>query len=417
VSADITGIIKSTGVALEQEAFKQFGAAIEGVAGNTLKNIFNVPPQEPTGTGTNPTTQETGVWDTTRYAAALVRPDQVEFNPKLKFLFKVSFEFDNAMIDAARILGYDLNKIQQNVSFMIRHIDRPKFDYDYEEVNMYNFRTKVLKQIRHREVGFTLYDDVGNNVLSFINLYRKLQVPITRTNVDPSQKHEDFGFEFDKTMQGLDTGMRGALPGDRINILRKMTIHQIYVERGSTVGSPSAWVKTVDFVFMNPRFTNIDIDDMDHENGSNFNLVTLTADFDSMFMDEPKPFTQSMAPSFPSGDISADGNNGATDPAGGNRNPFIDIIANQTGRVVQQGVSNIINKTLGTTAGGNIVAGQLTSVGSLIGDAAKRTLGSFKGSQGFVTSRNPAVADDSVARSQIPNLSSQTSSDDINGFV
>ena len=93
------------------------------------------------------------------------------------------------MLDAARVMGYDLSTIEQNASFMVRHVDRPKIDYDYEDVNLYNFRTKVLKQIKHREVGLTLYDDVGNNVLSFINAYRKLQMPIARMQVNPSLNH------------------------------------------------------------------------------------------------------------------------------------------------------------------------------------------------------------------------------------
>lgn len=420
MSADISGIIKSTGVALEHEALKQFGAAVADTTSGALRNVFGTTQGSPTGTGQNPVTQETGVYDTTRYAAALVKADQAEFNPKLKFLFKVSFKFSPKMLQAASAMGYDMSRIEQNSSFMIRHVDRPKFDYDYEEVNLYNFRTKVLKSIRHREVGFTLYDDVGNNVLSFVNLYRKLQSPIARMQQTPTAAHDDFGFEFDTSLARTDTSMRGALPGDAINILDSMTIHQIFVERGAQNNVASSWVKTVDFVFMNPRFTNIDIDDMDHENGANFNLVTVTSDFDTMFMSEPKPFTQAMAPSLPSGDISADGARGAGNAAGGTRNPFIDIIVNQTSRGVTQGLSNIINKTLSTSPGGAILAGAITPVTSMLGEHTRRTLSSMAAgvTNGFSTSAKPLVVDDSVVSSQVQNLSSRTySDDDINGLI
>lgn len=411
--ADITGLVNSVGVQLEQNALNQFGAAIQNVVGNTpLRDVFVTSLGSETGSGSNPTNQEAGVYDTTRYAAALVRPDQVEFNPKLKFLFKVSFKFDPEMLDAARVMGYDLSTIEQNASFMVRHVDRPKIDYDYEDVNLYNFRTKVLKQIKHREVGLTLYDDVGNNVLSFINAYRKLQMPIARMQVNPSLNHEDFGMEFDKTFQATDTGMRSVLPGDRRNILQKMTIHQIFVERGSTNSQASSWVKTVDFVFINPRFTNIDIDDMDHENGSNFNLITCTVDFDTMFMDESKPFTQNLAPSFPGGDITADGERGATNAQGATRNPFVDIVANQTQRSTTTGVSSLINRTLTTSAGGAIFSGGVSGITSLIQDQARRTLGSMAAgiTQGFSARRQPLIIDDSVVSSEIPDLSSQESS-------
>lgn len=404
MSADISGIIQSTGVALEREAFQQFGAAVADGAGGLLRDVFGVPQQDPNGVGNNPTVHDQGVWDTTRYAAALVRPDQVEFNPKLKFLFKVSFKFDPYLLDAARQMGYDMSYLEQSVPFTIRHIDRPKFDYEYEEVNMYNFRTKVLKSIRHREVSFTLYDDVGNNVLSFINLYRKLQQPISRTNQSPSQRHEDYGMQFDQSLRSIDTAFRGVLPGDRKNILEKMTIHQLYVERGNQNGVPASWVKSIDYVFMNPRFTNIDLDDMDHENGGSFNLITIASDFDAMFMDTPKTFKQSLAPSFPTGDIPADGMGiETTNAQGKGGNPFIDIIANQAQRGVTQSVSNLINKTLSTTPMGAAFSGQLSGVSSLIGEQAKRTLG---GIGDFARSGIAKLSDDSVPRSQIPDLTS-----------
>lgn len=403
MSADISGIIKSTGVALEREAFQQFGAAVADVGGGLLRDVFGVPPPDASGVSANPTVHDFGVWDTTRYAAALVRPDQVEFNPKLKFLFKVSFKFDPYLVDAARQLGYDLSWLEQTVPFTIRHIDRPKFDYEYEEVNMYNFRTKVLKSIRHREVSFTLFDDVGNNVLNFINLYRKLQQPITRTNQSPSARHEDYGFQFDQSLSSLDTAFRGVLPGDRKNILEKMTIHQLYVERGNQNGVPASWVKSIDYVFMNPRFTNIDLDDMDHENGGSFNLITIASDFDSMYMDSPRTFKQSIAPSFPTGDIPADGMGTETNAQGRGGNPFIDIIVNQASRGVQQSVSNLINRSLSTTPGGAAFSGQLTGISSLIGQQARNTLG---GIGDFARSGAAKLSDESTPRSQTPDLTS-----------
>lgn len=404
--SDISGIIKSTGVALEREALKQFGAAVGGATAGALDSIFGSPYRDPTGVSANPTTQEPGVWDTTRYAAALVRPDQVDFNPKLKFLFKVSFKFDPRMIEAASALGYDLRTIEQNASFMVRQIDRPKVDYEYEEVNLYNFRTKVLKQIRHRELGFTLYDDIGNHVLNFVNVYRKLQSPIARIKHGSGVPLSDHGMDFDTSLMATDTAIRGILPGGAINILQSLTIHQFYVERGAGTLNPSAWVKTVDFTLLNPRFTNIDIDDMDHENGSNFNMVTFTTDFDALHMSEPQQFTQSMSPSFPTGDVPANGAQGATNAAGGTRNPLVDILINQGARIARQGVSNIINKTLSTTAGGAVFAGELGPITSVIGDAARRTLGGLGSfTPGFSPVAAPMVSDDSVPPSQINNLS------------
>jgi hypothetical protein len=189
--SDISNIIKSTGASLEREAFTKFGAAVNDTVGGALKDVFHLPTGGGTAGGSQPepTAGTPGVWHPTRYAAALVKPDQVDFNPKLKFLFKVSFKFDPAMLEAATALGYDVRRLQENVTYTVVRVDRPKWDFTYEEVNMYNYKTKVLKEIKHREVGFTMYDDVGNNVLSFINLYRKLMSPIAR-NTSSSESRD-----------------------------------------------------------------------------------------------------------------------------------------------------------------------------------------------------------------------------------
>lgn len=418
MSPDLSGIIQSTGASLERTALEKFGAAVNSSVGGSLRDIFHLPATT-SQDALSAIPGQNSVWATTHYASALTKPDQIEFNPKLKFLFKVSFEFDPQMISAARSMGYDLSEIQQNFSFLIRHIDRPKFDFDYEEVNMYNFRTKVLKSVRHREVGFTVYDDVGNNALSFVNLYRKLIQPIARREQDPYAHHEDHGFAFDGSYAGLDTSMRGLLPGDRRNVLSKMTIHQIFVERGSKVSSPASWVKVVNFVFTNPRFVNIDTDDLDHDNGGSFNAITILSDFDTMFMSEPVVFSQDTAPSLATGDIAAatlssapSGTGPAVSAMGASRNPFIDIIANQGARLAQQSVSNYVGKSLKNVPGGNLVAGQLTGVSGILGEAAKRTLGSIGSGkpQAIARPSAPIITDSNTTPSVAQSLSRQEAS-------
>jgi hypothetical protein len=399
--SDVTGILNSSNIQLEKQALDAFGAAVQNSPTPPLSDYFSVA-QDNSARPTPIEPKPTGIYDIGLYAGALVKTDQVEFNPKLKFLFKVSFKFNPAMTAAANMLGYDLRAIEEKTTFMVRHIDRPKFDYQFEDVNLYNFRTKVLKAITHREVGFTLYDDVGNNVLSFINIYRKLQQPITRRIQSPSAKHEDYGFAFDSSMFGMDTAMRGILPGDAINILHSMTIHQIFVERGSTIADVGSWVKTVNFTFTNPRFTNIDIDDMDHENGANFNLITITSDFDTMHMSEPEQFTTSTAPSLASGDIFIEPDNRLSrNFAGGQRDEVTNLAVHQ-----QNMTQRILRDTLATTPSGG---GQESSMGGLTKIHGQKTIADMIKGSTTGTSRpvTPVVVDDSVSPQTARDLSSR----------
>lgn len=402
MAPDLKQIVQSAGVALERTAYEKFGAVIEEASSGMLKDVFQIPK---TGDGLVADAGKDaglpGVFTSTRYAAALTKTGQADYNPKLKFLFKVSFEFHPDMRGAASTMSIELDEIQRDVGFMIRHIDRPKFDFEYEEVNMYNFRTKVLKAIKHRELALTLYDDIGNQVLNFVNVYRKLLQPVVRQPQMPSTKFGDYGMEFDESYSGLDSSHRGPLPNDAINVLSKMTIHQIFVERGSNADNPSSWVKMVDFNFINPRFTNIDVDDMDHENGGAFNLVTMTVDYDLMYMSEVLNFSHDAVQNLPSGDISAD------NPSGGvsGRNPFIDIVVNQTARLGQKAFSDKINKVLGGSVGGQIVAGQLSRIGGTLADAARKTLWNQSAQTGIAIASNPAVSDASTPLGSIANLS------------
>jgi hypothetical protein len=156
---------------------------------------------------------------------------------------------------------------------------------------------------------------VGNTALSFVNVYRKLLQPIAREQMMPGLAHEDYGFSFNNG--DVDTGLRAVLPGGAKSIFEEMTIHQIFVERGSDASDPSSWLRVVNFVFMNPKFTNIDIDDLDHENGGNFNIVTMSVDFDAVYMDHPRFFnSESGGPSFKGGDIPNNGRGGSSAQGG-----------------------------------------------------------------------------------------------------
>lgn len=389
---NINKILEKSKVSLEKKAKDRFGANV-----NTDSGELDYNSQVDSSTNGSVTPRD---WNTTHYASALVLTDTVDFNPKLKFMFKVSFKIDPAMYDFARDLGFDASTLQQNLSFVVRHVDRPKIDADYEEVNMYNFRTKVLKSVRQREVTLTVYDDVGNNALSFVNLYRQLLQPIARMHQDPLATHEDFGFSFG---QDLDTAMRGPLPNGRKNILTEMTIHQIFVERGSDVQDAASWVKVVNFTFTNPRFTNIDIDDLDHENGGNFNIITFSVDFDTWYQDNPQTLsTQSDGPSFNLGDVANSGTNASSSQGGGKT---------ITQQMMNQGISTVATTPYYPLSSGG---GGDQSVNGLLQDSRQRTMNNMIQSRMPSISRpnSPPVYDTTVEPSKINDLTEQIFSND-----
>lgn len=381
--SDISGLIGSTGIALEGEAYKQFGAAVENQAGGLLGQVFGKPNQPASGPNDASSVVKNakpGVWDTTPYASALTNFSG-GYDPKNKFLFKVRFVFYPEAAKIAASMGFDVDAMNQDLTFVVKSIDLPKVKFDYEEVNMYNFKTKVLKSISHDNLSLTFYDDVSNHALSFVNAYMMIISPITRNELTMGTVIEDHGFAFNPSYSGLDTGNRGAMYG-RKDIISTLVIEQFYVNM--SVKSPNSLANLVhvnSFNFSNPRLHDFNIQDQNHETGSEPNTITATFDYDALHIHTGIKGIDSITGNFPGGDIlhgfttteAAAIRSQSGNPAGGSKNPLINILANQGGRMVQTSVGNFLSKNLGGIAGGAL-QGAIGNVSGTLAQQAGNTL-------------------------------------------
>lgn len=426
---DISNVIKSTGVALEAEAFRQFGAAVQGVADTALSSIFKQPTTTTSRTDDNdgelPTAAQAAdnmpeyrIWDSTRYAsqnASTGTSSNANHLPRHKFLFKVSFIFNSGIAEYASLLGRKtVDELMRGLDYSVKQIDLPSVSFDYEMVNMYNFRTKVLKSITHDDISFTFYDDVSNESLDFVNLYRMLHMPIARRENASSDVLEDGGFAFTNIPTNLNSSFRGPLPSQNKNILSKIIIHQYYMKYSM---SEKDIVKVNDFVFTNPRMSKLTLGGQDHED-SNFNMVTGTFDFDSLYIETGMSATtddgnlwQARAPSAPMSPIDILSNydqgtavifRGQQTPPGGARNPifdpFVDIIAQHGQRAVQTSVATALRGAVGNNVMGRALEGAIGSVSGSLGAQVGRTVKSVGNGvvQGFALPTKTTVTDNAA---------------------
>lgn len=420
--SDVSGIIRSSGVALEQEAYKQFGAAVEKQAGGLLNGIFNASKKGvPGATDASQVVKniENGVWDPTPYASALTS-FAGNLDPKFKFLFRVSFEFHPEARDLAASMGVELDELSRNLTFVVRNIDLPKLDFDYEEVNMYNFRTKVLRSIKHSDLSLSFYDVTANHPLNFARIYMMIYMPISRMLQSSTIDHENYGFAFSKDVNSLDTSYRSAME-NRKDILSKMTIEQFYMNlSGESINGIQNSVKLNRFQFVNPRITKFDFGDQAHENGQEPTVITASFDYDALYVLTGQDGRSANTPSLAGADI-LDGvqetpatviRGSATTP-GKSNNPFIDIMARQGQRIVQTAVGNALYRSLGTVAGGAL-SGAIGKVSGAFSEAAGRTIANIgKGvTQGLALPTTPPVKDNSVSSGSVQSLSSVSKSTD-----
>jgi len=94
--------------------------------------------------------------------------------PKFKFMFFASLELNQDFIQA---FGQPWG--EGEVWWFIKQSGRPNVTYEYEDVNMYNFRQKVLRRATLEPISIQMYDDMQDVSHSFWNTFLRIQNPVT----------------------------------------------------------------------------------------------------------------------------------------------------------------------------------------------------------------------------------------------
>jgi len=433
---DISAILKSTKLSLEKQAADTFGSAVEDFArgklglGDKTTPLAKIAKRDPYS------------WYASSYASAL--SGGTDYRPKLKFLFKVEFIFTPQAIAAYPQLK------SQDFTFMIKSVDRPKVDFEYEdEVNEYNFRTKVLKKIRHRELTVTFMDDTGNRVFDFFRTLMFLHSPITqralqRELIDgkkpPSALSiaEGNGMAFTSASSlgsatQADIAHRGVINSFVGGSIACIRVKQMFVNPAGRTGRDHMRIidpQEVTYDFLNPRIVSFDLDDLTHES-SDPSLLTMQFDYDWMEMVKVGTLYEADSPTY---NITVPGitnspvdilsgkqapRDVAQSPAGispaGAGNPFLKILTNQAGRAAQKITADVVNKAVKQVAGsgrfGGLVAGALTPIASAAGGFASGAVSGLVGAgardlitgassslKGTFASSTRPVANDSATR-------------------
>jgi len=318
---------------LEKSAYDMFGGAVRdfggraigAIGGDILKSVVG----NEEGEGAAPFS---GRWQSTKYAA-----DLVQYAPKHRFMFKVDFKFDPRYSD--KLMG---GREKNAFTFLVKMIDRPKVEFVYEDVNYYNFRTKVLKEIRHEPLSMTFIDDIGNNTTDFFNAYRKAFSPISRsdfpTGLDVRQAQQSgMNFSFPLLENQMDTATRGVLFGDAYNCLQAIVIRQIFAHG----------TRMCEYTFNNPRISRFDFDEVNHETGEG-NGLTVQFDYDSLHVSEMRNTNGTPSPQWGKTDILGNrpGKSGGLTAADTMKNSLFDSVINAGTRMAGGMASSIIGKAV-----------------------------------------------------------------------
>jgi hypothetical protein len=371
---DVSNLISGYKIQLEKKALQQFGAEIgnfvkQGTS-DSLSQLSNPDVSSirtnnqqilnKTSTNNGPGSGN-GVWEPVKYA-----DDLISFAPKHRFIFKVKFIFNEPY-----------SRINREFMYVVKQIDKPKVTFEYEDINMYNFRTKVLKAIRHESLMMAFHDDIQNRVLDFFNAYRVAYSPISRLSYNQKNIFEDSGMDFysPDSNSGINSSSLGLLANGNINILSHIELIQVYAH-GTRQNT---------FIFTNPRIENFDFDNLDH-GSSEGNALTVNFNYDALYIKDDIS-VGTPEPRWGASDILGNKENGP-------RNKFSNMTIGGDDTRVKSSIPSVTNKYLNQTG---------TSLNAITSAFPKSLTNIVSSDYSFNSSTKTTIA------SALPNITNATS--------
>jgi len=212
--------------------------------------------------------------------------DLIKRAPKNKFSYIVEIQFSPAYAEWNKL-------VTPGIAFVTKRATRPQVDFQYDEVNMYNYWTQVIKRVQFNPVQMTFYDDNTGMATNFYAQYMRAISPITNKNFQ-SQKagvsgaYEGDSMNFTNTDDDQDlinynlpaySASVGALRDDAGNptkgLLERITLYHLG-QYGDTITS---------YHMFNPRITSLQPDELSMQDSGEGSEFTFEFSYDSLFVD------------------------------------------------------------------------------------------------------------------------------------
>jgi hypothetical protein len=228
--------------------------------------------------------------------------DLIERAPKYKFLFVVEF-----------IYNPTYQNLMRDHAFVVKQCDRPNVSFVYEDINLYNYRTKSIKHAEYQPINMRFYDDDKNTAMSFYEHYLKVMspianIPLTETVIDSlGTRGQDF-------VNGINNNtvenrvINPAFPSGDFSNSAFVNTHKYASSIGPLMNNTKDILKAVNlyhiydsgkrmnvYTFVNPKITELQLDELDMSIGSEGNEVSLTMAYDYVHLQTAHDFRHQSA--------------------------------------------------------------------------------------------------------------------------
>jgi hypothetical protein len=180
--------------------------------------------------------------------------------PKLKFNFTVQFF---PRINIFPELG---NLDAEYMMFQLKSATRPSPQVNLEDVNFYNYRSKIATSVKYGSVTISFYDDPLNRAHNLFKKYFELISPITSRTREQTDSLDRQGFSGAASI--------GSLPDNARNgIFRALAVGQQYQVAGK--------YKETIYNYLNPKIEQVDLQELDMSMSEPC-IVSLTFSYDGV---------------------------------------------------------------------------------------------------------------------------------------
>jgi hypothetical protein len=231
-------------------------------------------------------------------------------SPKYRFNYTIELAYRSTL--ASQLTGVDDvrkgSKLMNTMALPIKTVTRPQPVVAYQDVNFYNYRSKVAVKVEYGTLTVTFYDDNFNTVHDIYEMYLKQLSPIASIKQDSfANNFDQFGARVVPNNDVPDVSSLGALPtNESAGLIQSITIsHHLPLDYSNArmssannagyVDGQKINATVVQYVYMNPKVVNMTLDDLDMSSNEP-SMATLVFTYDSVYINKtPIEFTMASA--------------------------------------------------------------------------------------------------------------------------
>lgn len=221
-------------------------------------------------------TNPKGVMGDWRHATKLFVADTYRLSPRTKFLFYVKFELDKSVISSLTFT----NKHADEIGYLIKSTDLPKFKFEAVTKNQYNRKKIVYKNFTYDPIQMTFHDDSNGimNALWALYMGSYIQDRFNPTQAYSATALRPAGTPLDSFRYGLDK------QGKSVDFIKSISIYTMSRRR------------FLGYTMVNPKITSWSHGNSDYASGE-LNENTMNFEYEAVYYtggtvvrDTPKGF-------------------------------------------------------------------------------------------------------------------------------